>query len=85
MTGGPDPTSLGEGEAGTTGVLTANICTSSYLSFDLAQNDPLVINNNIALTPIPTPPLPPFSSCQSPYSEVYAGLNGRSRYLGSDE
>jgi uncharacterized repeat protein (TIGR01451 family) len=72
-TGGPDPTLLGPGESGTTGFLDSNTCTTSYLSFDLAVNDPFVINNNIALKPILIPPPPPEPNyCKSAYNEVYA-------------
>ncbi|MEO8083675.1 MAG: hypothetical protein ABI780_07635, partial [Ardenticatenales bacterium] len=48
-TGGPNPTSLGAGENGSTGFLTSNSCTAFYRSFDLTPGDPLVINNNIPL------------------------------------
>ena len=47
-TGGPDPTVVGNYEdGGNPGFLTGNECDPFYLSFDLADGDPFVINNNI--------------------------------------
>ena len=53
-TGGPDPTSLGSGENGTTGFLVNSDCASNtfYLTFELEAGDPLVINNNFAFQAI---------------------------------
>jgi hypothetical protein len=48
-TGGPNPTVLGNGENGATGLLTSNACTPFYLTFDLAAQDPLIFNNNFPI------------------------------------
>ena len=48
-TGGSDPTSLGSGENGNTGYLVDYDCENNvfYLVFELEENDPFVINNNL--------------------------------------
>ena len=48
-TGGTDPTVLGSGELGSTGVLASPACAANpfYLQFELAPGDPLVLNNNL--------------------------------------
>ena len=69
-TGGEDPTSLGSGEDGNTGVLVDRDCAANtfYLSFDLEPGDPFVINNNLPFRaiaePIPSPPPAPGNSCE---------------------
>lgn len=53
-TGGPRPTIIGAFQEGNTGFMQNTTCVPSYLSFDLEQGDPLVINNNIPLKRITT-------------------------------
>jgi uncharacterized repeat protein (TIGR01451 family) len=52
-TGGPDPTIIGTYQNGTTGFMLNMSCARSYLAFDLAPGDPVVINNNIPLKRLP--------------------------------
>ncbi|MEO1690420.1 MAG: GEVED domain-containing protein [Cyanobacteria bacterium J06631_6] len=56
-TGGEDPTSLGSGEDGNTGVLVEPDCAANtfYLAFDLERGDPFVINNNLPFKAIANP------------------------------
>ncbi|MEL7010012.1 MAG: GEVED domain-containing protein, partial [Cyanobacteria bacterium J06588_4] len=69
-TGGEDPTSLGSGEDGNTGVLVEPDCAANtfYLAFDLERGDPFVINNNLPFkeiaNPVPPPPLVPGNACE---------------------
>jgi len=57
LTGGPNPTVLGNGEDGATGFLTSNDCTPYYLSLDLEPGDPFIINNNFPLRYVPPVPV----------------------------
>ncbi len=50
---GPNPTVLGNGENRATGFLTSNACTPYYRTFALTAGDPFIINNNLALEPVP--------------------------------
>jgi uncharacterized repeat protein (TIGR01451 family) len=52
-TGGPDPTIIGTFQNGNTGYLINTTCVRSYVAFDLAPGDPVVINNNIPLKRLP--------------------------------
>ncbi len=52
-TGQPDPVVLGNGRDGTSDTLTSNACTPYYLTLNLGNGDPDVINNNIPLQPNP--------------------------------
>jgi uncharacterized repeat protein (TIGR01451 family) len=54
-TGGPDPTIIGTFQNGNTGSMLNTSCTRSYVAFNLAPGDPVVINNNIPLKRLPAP------------------------------
>lgn len=75
-TGGPNPTVLGNGENGATGFLTSNACTPYYLTFDLGEEDPVIINNNF---PLQSPPSVPVGGVILPVNKLellapYMGL-----------